>query len=194
MTLSATGATWLSAGHQGHAAAFDGMEGYAEMTPQPGQALLSYPVMKLTFSAWVLPDAGAANRGYATAVARAHEDYRFEDFWIGLVNGYPGCIIHDANWEGPVASAVAPTGVWTHIACTYSMAGQIVLYVNGTSVASGSSNQTIGPIPPRILVGVSEADDGSGGIGFHARFPGAVDDVRIYNETLTPSEVASIAR
>jgi hypothetical protein len=194
MTLSANGASWAAAGHQGRAALFDGVNGYAEMTPQAGQALSNYPVIKLTFSAWVRPDVGVASRDYATAVARAHEDYRFEDFWIGLVDGSPGCIIHDEGWGGAVATAVAAPGVWTHIACTYAMTGQVVLYVNGAFAASTTSNQTIGPIPPRILVGAAEAIGASGSSVLQAFFPGAVDDVRIYNETLTPSEVASIAR
>ena len=73
------------------------------------------------------------------------------------------------------------------------MNGQIILYVNGGYAASASADQTIGPIPPRILVGADEVDPG-GGIVVQHFFPGAIDDVRIYKETLTPSEVTSIAR
>ena len=61
------------------------------------------------------------------------------------------------------------------------------------TAASASSDQTIGPIPPRILVGADEVDPGGGNVVQHF-FPGAIDDVRIYNETLTSSEVTSIAR
>jgi hypothetical protein len=194
MALSSTGATWATSGHEGNSAlTFDGAAGFAEMVPATGQALYNYPVIKLTFSAWVKPHATAASREHAAAVARAHEDYAFEDFWIGLVNGKPGCIIHNADWQGAVSSSFAPAGAWTHIACTYAMNGQVILYVNGTSAASASSDQTIGPIPPRILVGADEVDPG-GGIVLQDFFPGTIDDVRIYKETLTPSEVAFIAR
>jgi hypothetical protein len=194
MTLSSTGASWTTLGRDGTSAlTFDGAAGFAEMMPTVGQALYNYPVIKLTFSAWVKPHATAASREFAAAVARAHEDYAFEDFWIGLVNGKPGCMIHSADWQGAVASALAPAGAWTHVACTYAMDGQVILYVNGASAGSASSNQTIGPIPPRILVGADEVDPG-GGIVVQDFFPGAIDDVRIYRETLTPSDVASIAR
>jgi hypothetical protein len=193
MTLSATGATWLGQGHQGKAITFDGSNGYAEMTPTPSQVLSSYPVVKLTFSAWVKPDATAAARPFATAVARAHEDYAFQDFWIGLVAGKPGCIIHDGNWEGAIGGGVAPAGVWMHIACTYALDGTVTLYVNGGYGASASSGQTIGPIPPRILVGAAETDPGNGRV-LQSFFPGAIDDVRIYNETLSPAQITFIAR
>ena len=193
MTLSSAGANWTTSGHQGSAVTFDGAAGFAEMMPVASQALYNYPIIKLTFSAWVKPSATAASREFAAAVTRAHEDYAFEDFWIGLVHGRPGCLIHNSNWEGAVASGVAPAGAWTHIACTYAMDGQIILYVNGGYGASASADQTIGPIPPRILVGADEVDPG-GGIVVQHFFPGAIDDVRIYKETLTPSEVTSIAR
>jgi hypothetical protein len=193
MTLSPTGASWTMQGHEGAGLLFDGAAGFADMTPTATQALSNYPVIKLTFSAWVRPSVGVAAREFATAVARAHENYAFEDFWIGLVNGRPGCIIHSPDWTGAFSGGAAPPGVWTHIACTYAMDGQIVLYVNGGYAASASSNETIGPIPPRILVGAAESDPGSGPV-LEAFFPGVIDDVRIYNETLTPSQVASIAR
>lgn len=194
MTLSATGASWTTAGHEGGGAVtFDGATGFAEMMPTATQVLYSYPVIKLTFSAWVKPTFAASSRDFASAVARAHEDYAFQDFWIGLMNGKPACIIHDQNWEGAVASTGATAGAWTHIACTYATDGTVVLYVNGISRATTSSNETIGPIPPRILVGAAETDEGSG-VALRSFFPGAIDDVRIYSETLSAAEVASLAR
>jgi len=195
MKLSATGVTWTTQGREGGALTFDGATGFAEMMPTANQPLYNYPVIKLTFSAWVKPTAAAVSIEFATAVARAHEDYAFEDFWIGVVHGKPACMIHNSDWLGAVATAVAPTTAWTHIACTYAMDGQVLLYVNGAYSAATSSNQTIGPIPPRILVGADEFDAGTGaGRALHDFFPGAIDDVRIYNETLTPAQVAFIAR
>lgn len=38
-----------------------------------------------------------------------------------------------------------------------------------------------------------EVDPGTGTVVLQDYFPGAIDDVRIYKETLTASEVASIA-
>jgi len=186
LALSATGATWAS-GHDGGGLTFDGASGLAGVTPRSGHPLLSYPVSKLTFSAWVKPDATAASRSFATAVARAHEDFAFEDFWLGLADGKPGCTVHNAYWEGAIATAPAPAGAWIHLACTYALSGVVTLYVNGSTAASSSSDQTLGPIPTRILVGAAETDT------LQAYFPGVIDDVRIYNQTLTAAEVQYIA-
>ena len=156
--------------------------------PQQGQPLLAYPTIPLTFSAWIRPASSAAARPFATAVARSHEDYAFQDFWLGLVDGKPGCTIHSPYKQGPVASAVAPANAWTHIACTYGLSGTATLYVNGAYTASMATDQLLGPIPTAILVGASETAD------LEDHFPGAIDDVRVYNATLTATEVMSIAR
>jgi hypothetical protein len=187
LTLSASGFDWTSFGHLNAGVLFDGATGYAQVTPQSGQPLLSYPVMKLTLAAWVQTDISVATPAFATAVGRAHEDFLFQDFWLGLAGGKPACIIHDPNWQGAVASTAVSPGTWTHIACTYATSGDIELYVNGTAVASASSTEGLGPIPTRILVGAAETDK------LQAFFPGGIDDVRIYNDTLTPAQVMAIA-
>ena len=186
LALSATGAGWTT-GHAGGGLQSDGASGLAEMAPEATQQLASYPVKKLTFAAWINPTDAAAARPFATAVARTHEDYLFQDFWLGLADGKPACIIHEPNWQGAVASALAVPGTWTHIACTYANSGVVTLYINGAFAGTTTSSELIGPIQTRILVGAAETDT------LRAFFPGAIDDVRIYNETLTPSQVSSIA-
>src|SRR5204862_5079984 len=104
LTLSASGADWAT-GHAGGGLSVNGTSGYAGVVPFNGQALYSYPVLNLTFSAWIKPDPSAASLSFATAVARAHEDYLFEDFWLGLADGRPACMIHNPNWQGAVATA-----------------------------------------------------------------------------------------
>jgi hypothetical protein len=187
LTMSDTGANFVT-GHDGSGMSFDGTTAYAYVVPVGSQPLLSYPASALTMSAWAKPDDTTNRQPFATIVARAHEDYLFEDFWLGFVSGKPACTIHNPDWQGAVASTEAPAGVWTHIACTYDPSGMITLYVNGVDVASFTSNETLGPIPTRILVGAAETD------ALQAFLPGFVDDIRIYKDALTSAEVASIAR
>jgi hypothetical protein len=188
LTASATGANFVVGHNQSGGMAFDGIAGYAYLVPLDGQPLLTLPVSSLTMSAWVKPDDAASGRPFATAVARTHEDNLFQDFWLGLAGGKPACTIHNPNMQGAIALGVAPANVWTHIACTYAPSGVVTLYVNGTAAASFTSNEILGPIPTRILVGAAETD------ALQAFLPGVVDDVRIYKDALTPSEVASIAQ
>ena len=187
-TLS-TGGAWTQTGHQGSAVVLDGANEFARFMPQStAQPLYNFPTVPLTFSAWIRPSVGAAAREFATAVARSHEDYAFQDFWLGLVNGKPSCTIHSPYKQGPVAGTAVPAGTWTHIACTYGLEGIVTLYVNGVATASMSTNQLLGPIQTAILIGASETS------GLEDYFPGAVDDVRMYNATLTDAEVMAIAR
>ena len=155
LTLATGAGSWAS-GHEGMAFSLDGASDLARAVPVAGQPLWDYPTVPLTFSAWVKPGAGAASRAFATAVARTHEDYAFQDFWLGLADGKPACTIHSPAKVGPVASAVAPAGIWTHIACTYGLSETVNLYVNGVLAASYSTAQVLGPIPTAILVGASE--------------------------------------
>ena len=122
-------------------------------------------------------------------MARTHEDYLFQDFWLGLMNGRPACTIHSETKEGVVASTAIPSNVWTHIACAYGLSGDAILYVNGMSAGSIYTVQNLGPIPTAVLVGASETNAD----GTHDYFPGTVDDVRMYNATLSAFEVAFIA-
>jgi len=184
LTLSSN-ARWTQLGHEGAAYAFDGSTDVAGVTPQSSQPLASLDI-PMTLSAWIRPDAAAAARPFATAVGRAHEDFLFQNFWLGLIGGKPACTIHSPDMEGAAATVVAPPGVWTHIACTYGLSSNAILYVNGVQVASFATTQDLGPIPTGILVGASETAD------LHDYFPGAIDDVRVYNTTLMPSQITAI--
>jgi concanavalin A-like lectin/glucanase superfamily protein len=188
LTLSSNN-RW-TAGHEGGCLTYDGVNDVAEIVPQSGQQLFLYPTVPVTLAAWVKPDPAAASRPFTTVVAREHEDFLFQDFWMGLVNGRPSCTIHSSSKQGPTASAVAPTTAWTHIACTYGLDGVARLYVNSLQVDTMSTNQNLGPIPTAILVGASRTDAD----GLHDFFSGLIDEVRIYNRTLTSTEVAAIAR
>lgn len=94
-----------------------------------------------------------------------------------------------ADTDAPAAAAVlsdavAKAGVWTHLAATYETTGRrLKLYVNGvaqagTATLSGGFNAT-GPVT------VGRARWAGAGA---AHFNGAIDDVRVYARTLSPTE------
>ena len=121
LTLSSS-SRWTTLGHEGAAFAFDGASDVAGRdAAAEASRSASYPTIPLTFSAWIRPDAAAIARPFATAVARTHEDYAFQNFWLGLISGKPACTIHSPSMEGAVASVVVPPAAWTHIACTYGL-------------------------------------------------------------------------
>lgn len=91
-----------------------------------------------------------------------------------------------------------PTTCWQHLAVTYANGGNMVVYINGvqqSSVFSSSPNAgdytgTLSGIST-FLVGVGERDCTSGTLCKSATgFAGAIDNVRIFNSSLSAGDVA----
>ncbi|MBN1506708.1 MAG: discoidin domain-containing protein, partial [Sedimentisphaerales bacterium] len=80
----------------------------------------------------------------------------------------------------PAGAGTPPTGQWAHVAFTFD-GTTVRSYMNGTEVGSGAF--AFGPkTDAAIFIG---CDNGGGYNGFN----GAIDDVRIYDNALTPDEV-----
>jgi len=75
---------------------------------------------------------------------------------------------------------------WTHVATTYSTATQqIVMYINGDEVASESATRTMSPSGYPLRIG-AQSDT------LANYFLGTIDEVRIYNRTLTADEISTL--
>ncbi|MCO6491481.1 MAG: thrombospondin type 3 repeat-containing protein [Phaeodactylibacter sp.] len=132
----------------------------------------------ITVEAWVKPDYAGAFRGVATkrnCCGGTTEEWTMqtENGKMGFHALAPGCFLVDPN---PL-----PIGVWTHYAATYD--GQIsTLYKNGDIVDQRSSSP--GSIPdlswPVYIGGRSGAAD---------PWPGAIDEVRIWDHALPQCEI-----
>ncbi|MBW2703091.1 MAG: hypothetical protein JRF33_19885, partial [Deltaproteobacteria bacterium] len=84
-----------------------------------------------------------------------------------------------------LASGSVASGVWLHVACTYDRnGGAMRIYFDGTENAAGS---------------LADDDPGSFGIVLGNRldrsdyYSGVLDDIRIYDRVLEPSEIADLA-
>ncbi|HAX49162.1 MAG TPA: T9SS type A sorting domain-containing protein [Ignavibacteria bacterium] len=73
-----------------------------------------------------------------------------------------------------------PEKAWTHIAATYSAGSTYTIYINGVNAGTASSNSNPLSNTDSLLIGKREN-------GFN--FPGYMDEVRIWNRTLTQSEI-----
>ncbi|HEY1815357.1 MAG TPA: LamG domain-containing protein [Kofleriaceae bacterium] len=112
----------------------------------------------------------------------------------------------DADWYfAPTGSASAgvdsylgtttalPTGVWKHVAITgKGSTGERHIYIDGFPAADLTSSQPISPSQYEPLgdswIGKSRFDS-SGDPGF----PGEIDEFKIYNQILTPDQIANLA-
>ncbi|MDP4505321.1 LamG-like jellyroll fold domain-containing protein [Nonomuraea turcica] len=86
------------------------------------------------------------------------------------------------------SSSVPQPNTWTHLTGVYNAATkQIKLYVNGKLNQTTSFTTAWNATGP-LLIGA-----GAWGSAVRAFFPGDIDDVRVFNQAITDSEIASLA-
>jgi hypothetical protein len=91
-----------------------------------------------------------------------------------------------ATAGGPFAvsgTSRLPLSTWTHLAGTYD-GSTLRLYVNGNQVAAQTVSAAIRTSTAPLRIG--------GNSIFGQFFRGRIDEVRIYNRALTPSEVQTV--
>jgi len=137
------------------------------------------------FSASVWANADAGGSGHRSPIT-SRDDYPQRgyiiycepgntwQFWTGSAAGGWN------NLQGPAVNL----GEWTHLAITYS-GGEKKLYVNGELSGEGSDAMALNTAQVlRIGAGATEGDG-------NYFFVGPIDDVAVFNHTLTASEVVS---
>jgi hypothetical protein len=103
-------------------------------------------------------------------------------------------ILFDENTKGQIARSVSQsfsTGVWYHLAVTYdgSRSGNgVQFYIDGVARAQGGNSDTPGYAAMRNTPAPLEIAGLNGG----GSFAGKLDDVRLYNRALLPSEVMDV--
>ncbi len=183
-----SGAAILSPGKYGAGAAnFDGTNDYISLGDPAGLKITG----QITLSAWVKPD---AVNGLRNIINKGHDTTSSPNGEITLrINGgaYQGgywsnssTVIASGNATG-LNSATNDIGVWTHIAIVWD-GTTWRLYRNGSQIASAAS--TIGAVTvPAVGWAI-----GARGNGTERFFDGLIDEVRIYNRGLSPTEIISI--
>jgi hypothetical protein len=168
-----SGALWTNPGRFGSALLFDGIDDSVTIAASPTLQLSS----GMTLSAWVHPT--TMQSGWRAIVQKDVDSYSLHASGDmgplhpaggGTFDGMGGYV------TGPVA---IPVNAWSHLALTYD--GETLhLYVNGEEISS---------MPQ---VGGLEADTAPlqiGGNAYGEYFAGLIDEVRIYDRALSPSEI-----
>ena len=144
-----------------------------------------------SYGCWVKPDAGNAS-GAIFSKMNESNSYRGFDLW--LQGGAPGThIIH--KWQENAVKVVGKTKTkakqWSHIFVTYDGSGKASgtkIYLNGKleahNIEADGLNGSI-QTPNDFRIGRRSNSAHANNI--------EIDDVRIYNRTLSASEVASLA-
>ena len=168
-------ATWTTAGAYGRALVFNGTTARITIPDSASLHLTS----GMTLEAWVNPS--TVSSAWRDVIYKGTNNYDLEA--TSTTGGRPaaGATISSSNgWT--IGTASLPVNTWTHLAATYDGA-ELRLYVNGVQVASQ-------PRTGNILTSTSALEIGGNAATGHF-FQGLIDEVRVFNVALTPTQIQS---
>jgi len=168
-TGTLTNATWTPAGKYGGALRFDGSSALVTIPDTPSLHLTT----AMTLEAWV--NLSAVSDGWRDVVYKGDDNYFLDLETVPVVGGTFGST--GEVMGGRTAPAV---NTWVYLAATYDGA-TLRLYVNGTEVSSVARTGPLATSTYPLQIG------GDGIYGQY--FQGTIDEVRVYNVALTPTQI-----
>ncbi len=184
-TGRAPGYSWVD-GKYGKGVNFGGT-GYALVQNTP---VLNQFSNGITVAAWLYRN--AAGGYYELAVSREVGSSIYEHFGLGSHNSMHCLLICVGTDFISVHGGTVPIGQWYHLVGTWD--GTVVkVYANGTMVAKGNKSGTFNFNDQNPLIIGGNSNNQGGDKYLNDAFNGRMDEVRLYNRALTPSEVAVLA-
>jgi Concanavalin A-like lectin/glucanases superfamily len=168
-----SGATWTTAGKFGGALVFNGTNALVTIPDATSLRLTT----DMTLEAWVFPTAPPT--GWWQSVVDKNVDgyYLMASSDRSSRPAVGGTFTAgNQNTFGPTPLAV---NTWTHLAATFD-GTTVRLYVNGVQVASQAQTTPLMPTTGTLQIGANS---------YGEHFTGRIDEVRIYNQALSPSEI-----
>lgn len=148
-----------------------------------------YNLSDYTLATWVFSNTPSDGSAIDISNKIIDKDRNFTMNWDHQFIGGVSCEHNDGvSWINTAGTAppALNAGQWYHIACTYDAdSSDYILYVDGVAV---NTNGTA-PAPLTDTDNIAIGSLHHGGSDF---FEGTIDDVRIYNRTLSPAEIAEI--
>lgn len=146
-----------------------------------------FDLTSYTLSAWVKGDNPSDESGSPNIEKIVSKDFNFILNWDHSVQGGASCEHYTTSWQTTGDAPDLSADTWYHLACTYDSVSQnYIFYVNGTE-----TNRSTGIAIPQldtqdIVIGRWQPPNGTQNIN------GDIDDIRIYNRALSPTEIAEI--
>jgi len=170
-----SGAVGTVAGRFGGALSFDGVNDWVTVADSNSLDLTT----SMTLMAWVNPAAVAGS--WRTVLFKeggpGQVDY---SLYAGDDTTKPLGQVYIGGEQNAAGTATLPLATWTHLAATYD-GSTLRLYVNGTQVGSKAIDGQITPTTGVLRIG---------GNGIWSEwFMGSIDEIRVYNRTLTQGDI-----
>ncbi|MBI5360865.1 MAG: DUF2341 domain-containing protein, partial [Planctomycetes bacterium] len=184
--LDANDPTWTASGRFGSALSFDGTDDYVSV---PDSDSWAFGTSNFTIEGWInmaaLPSSGiikaimsqwiSGNDGWGLYVSNSFT------VWDGLLFVHnSGGSTNIAIEENVLSESI---NTWYHIAITRN-GNAFTLYKNGVSVGSGTDTDSIANISTPLRIG-------SDSTTANRTFNGLLDELRVYNRSLSASEVSA---
>jgi len=174
-----TGTAWNSSARFGGGFEFDGDDDYIDCG---NDSSLNFGTGDFTLEAWIKTTCQTAQQ----IINKENGTDKIGYLWVVSTNGNIRGSIRDAS-GGVVSTDDGTTvddGNWHHVACVFNRNGNLIRYVDGVvsgtqdsiSSRSGSIDNTFD-----FRIGTTPMDA--------QNFNGTIDEVRIYNRTLSPDEI-----
>jgi predicted alpha-1,6-mannanase (GH76 family) len=173
-----SGATWNSAGQINGCISFNGVNSYVQITNRIDN--------DFTIEFWVRTTQTAGTGQWYNGAGLVDGDYPgpANDFGTALVGGNFACGI--GNLDTTIVSSKAINDNHWHqcVATRQQATGLVKIYVDGTLQATGYANRNTLNASSRLLFGAIASGGGY--------FNGSLDDVKIFNRTLSDGEVSAL--
>jgi hypothetical protein len=170
-----TGGAWSSAGRFGSAVSFDGKPSWVTIPDAPSLRLTN----GMTLEAWVKP---SDPEHWRTVLLKETGDGMSYGMYGFANSGKPPAVygsVSGADRSAGGAQAL-PTGVWSHLAGTFD-GSTFRLYVNGDVVGTEEAGGSLAASSSPLRIG--------GNSVWGEYFAGLIDEVRVYNRALSPTEI-----
>lgn len=178
-TGTISNAVWTTAGKYGSCLSFDG-RAWVTVNDSPSLDLTN----GMTLEAWVYP--ASAISGWRTFIMKeipnSGDGGNYGYMLAAEPDGHPVIDVSttSGNYQQAMGPSTLPLNTWTHLAGTYD-GTTLKLYVNGIEVAETPATGSILTSPQPLRIG--------GNAIWPEYFSGKIDEVRIYNQALSKSQI-----
>ena len=162
---------------------FDGLNDYIFLS---NSTTLSSPITNITLSAWVKIDAFDTNFppfGYASILSKSTNSSTC-NYRLSVTSTDISFIYNGTNWRWTYAPNSIQFNRWIHLAVTFGQNG-VTFYLDGASY--GASSQAV--YPQGLSMDLEFGRDQPGGTDY---FNGKLDDIGIWNRSLSTAEVQQL--
>jgi hypothetical protein len=170
-------------GLDGDALEFDGVDDYVEV---PHDETLTADT-EVSVMAWINAERHSAAAGNWQAIIAKSNDPRSYSFYTYVEGNLHFSVGPGGAYVGSTSAGEVPLNEWVHV-CAMVIEGQHQYYINGEDAGTGGSGTELQGTADTATVRIGLTHEGGN------NFLGMIDDVRIYNKSLTQEEIQQIMR